>query len=195
MTMPAFAEASLASQAAFSAVMRAFARPGEICRVEGAVAPAALSPATAVVIETLADYETPVWLDPALEKEPAVREWIRFHGGAPLTAKPGEAAFAIIGDPRNASDFGSFSTGTEDYPDRSTTIIFQIERFDGPVINLEGPGIEGSRSLAARPLPGNFPALLFANRELFPRGVDVILTAGEKLAALPRSVRLSKERG
>ena len=68
MTMTAFAEASLASQAVFRAVMQAFARPGEIRRIEGAAAPALLTPAAAAVIETLGDYETPVWLDSALGK-------------------------------------------------------------------------------------------------------------------------------
>ena len=195
MTMPAFAEGSLVSQAVFRAVMQAFARPGEIYRVEGMAAPAALSPAAAAVIETLADYETPVWLDAVLAKEPPVGEWIRFRTGAPLTGEPGEAAFAIIGDPRTLADFACFSPGSEDYPDRSTTIVLQIESFAGQAMTLKGPGIDGSRALAARPLPADFPARLAANRELFPRGVDLILTAGGRLAALPRSIRVNSARG
>ena len=190
MTMTAFAEASLASQAVFRAVMQAFARPGEIRRIEGAAAPALLTPAAAAVIETLGDYETPVWLDPALANAPAVSQWIRFRAGTPLTIEPSEAAFAIVADPRNAPDFSCFSLGSEDYPDRSTTIILQIEGFSGRTMTLEGPGIDGARTLAARFLPDDFAERLAANRELFPRGVDLILTAGEDLAALPRSIRL-----
>ena len=102
-------------------------------------------------------------------------------------AKP---TFAIIADPRNAPDFSRFSLGSEDYPDRSTTIILQIEGFSGRTMTFEGPGIDGARTLAARSLPDDFAERLSANRELFPRGVDLILTAGEELAALPRSIRL-----
>jgi alpha-D-ribose 1-methylphosphonate 5-triphosphate synthase subunit PhnH len=32
-----------------------------------------------------------------------------------------------------------------------------------------------------------------ANRDLFPRGVDLILTADEEVSALPRSVRVLSE--
>jgi alpha-D-ribose 1-methylphosphonate 5-triphosphate synthase subunit PhnH len=31
-----------------------------------------------------------------------------------------------------------------------------------------------------------------ANRALFPRGVDIVLTCGRRLAALPRSVQLTR---
>ena len=49
----------------------------------------------------------------------------------------------------------------------------QVARFSGPAFTVEGPGIKTARSLAAEPLPADFPERLAANRELFPRGVDV----------------------
>jgi alpha-D-ribose 1-methylphosphonate 5-triphosphate synthase subunit PhnH len=58
---------------------------------------------------------------------------------------------------------------------------------------LSGPGIRGNRALLASPLPADFAARMRANRALFPRGVDVILTAGTRLAALPRSVHIAEE--
>jgi len=191
MTASAFAEGSLRSQAVFREVMNALARPGDIRRIEGVAAPAALSPGAAAVIETLADYETPVWLDPALAKDAAVCDWIRFRTGAPITTDSDAAAFAVVGDPRALPDFSEFSPGTPDYPDRSTTIILQIEDFTGVPLTLAGPGINGTRAFAARPLPDGFAARLAANRELFPRGVDLVLVAGERLAALPRSIHLA----
>jgi alpha-D-ribose 1-methylphosphonate 5-triphosphate synthase subunit PhnH len=181
---------AFASQAAFRAVMEAFARPGEIRTLRQVTAPAPLAPATAALVQALADYETPVWLDPAFADASAVSGWIRFHTGAPIVKDARDATFALIADPLALPDFASFAVGTEDYPDRSTTLIVQVDRFEGPALTLSGPGIKGTRSLAAAPLPDDFAERLQANRELFPRGVDLVLVAGAQVAALPRSVRL-----
>ena len=78
----AFDETALASQAAFRALMNALARPGEIGPVVGMTAPAPLAPAAAAIIVTLADYETPVWIDAYLAATPAIADWIRFQTGA-----------------------------------------------------------------------------------------------------------------
>lgn len=192
MSAVAFSTA-FASQAAFRALMDAFARPGEIRTLRGGNAPAPLAPASAALVQSLADYETPVWLDDALAGVPAVADWIRFHTGAPIVTEPSEAAFALIADPLTLPDFAQFALGSEEYPDRSTTLIVQIERFAGRAFTLEGPGIKGTRALAAGPLPDDFAERLAGNRELFPRGVDLVLVAGDRIAALPRSIRVSSE--
>jgi alpha-D-ribose 1-methylphosphonate 5-triphosphate synthase subunit PhnH len=86
----------------------------------------------------------------------------------------------------------AFAQGSDAYPDRSATLIVQVESFTGAALALSGPGIDGSTTLAASPLPADFAAQLAANRALFPRGVDVILCASGEVAALPRSVRLKE---
>jgi alpha-D-ribose 1-methylphosphonate 5-triphosphate synthase subunit PhnH len=192
MSAPA-ANAAFASQAAFRAVMEAFARPGEIRTLDEVAAPAPLAPATAALVQALADYETPVWLDAMLAAVPAVAEWIRFQTGAPIVKDACDAAFALIADPLALPDFDGFALGSEDYPDRSTTLIVQVALFKGPSFALKGPGIKDRRSLAATPLPVDFAKRLRANRELFPRGVDLVLVAGAQVAALPRSVRVVSE--
>jgi alpha-D-ribose 1-methylphosphonate 5-triphosphate synthase subunit PhnH len=186
-------DAVFASQAAFRALMEAFARPGEIKAVRGATAPPSLSPVTAALVQSLADYETPIWLDPPLAETPAVGEWIRFHTGARLTTEPGAAAFALIADAGALPDFAIFAQGSEEYPDRSTTLIVQVARFAGRALTLEGPGIKTTRTFAAEPLPDDFAPRLTANRALFPRGIDLVLVADEQVLALPRSVRLVPE--
>jgi alpha-D-ribose 1-methylphosphonate 5-triphosphate synthase subunit PhnH len=170
--------------------MDAMARPGETRRISTAiVAPPPLTPTAAAIAKALFDYETPVWLDPALAAVPDVAQWLKFETGAPLARDPRDAAFALIADAAHLPPFETFSLGTDEYPDRSTTLIVQVERFDGgDPITLSGPGIARPRAFAASPLPQDLARRLAANRALFPRGVDLVLAGPEEIAALPRSI-------
>ncbi len=182
-----------ANQAAFRALMDAMARPGEIRALGGLEAPAPLAAGTAAIVRSLADYETPVWLDDALAAEPAVAAWIRFQTGAPVVADPQQAAFALIGNAPGMPDFATFSAGNADYPDRSTTVVVQVERFAGAAYSLTGPGLRTERTFAAEPLPDDFATRWAANATLFPCGVDLILVAGTHVSALPRTVRVARK--
>ena len=195
MLAPAFADPVLASQAAFRSVMDAMARPGAIVSVSGlAQAPPPLGLAAAAVALTLLDYETPIWLDAALAQSPEIVSWLKFHTGAPLTDDPQRASFGFIADPQCMAEFGAFSQGSMEYPDRAATLVLQVDQLSGDDgLRLSGPGIRGSRALFAAPLPADFIARMGANRGLFPRGVDIILAADTKLAALPRSVHVAME--
>jgi alpha-D-ribose 1-methylphosphonate 5-triphosphate synthase subunit PhnH len=192
MLAPAFADPVLSSQKTFRAVMDATARPGTIVRLDQMVAPPApLTPAAGAVALTVLDFETPVWLDGALAQADAVSGWLRFHTGAPIVSEASAAAFAFVGEPARLPDFSSFALGSADYPDRSTTLVLQVERFDaGQPLSLSGPGIKGEFDFAAAPLPEDFVARLDANRALFPRGVDLLIVSADAVAALPRAVRV-----
>jgi len=181
---------AIESQAVFRAVMDAMARPGEIRPLTAAiVAPPPLTRAAAAIAKALADYETPVWLDARLAAAPEVARWLAFETGAPVTDDPRRAAFALIADATHLPPLENFSLGTDDYPDRSTTLVVQVDRFgSGETIALAGPGIAGRRAFSAAPLPRDFALRLAANRSLFPRGVDLVLASGHAVAALPRSV-------
>jgi alpha-D-ribose 1-methylphosphonate 5-triphosphate synthase subunit PhnH len=191
---PAFAEPVLEAQSAFRAVMRAMSRPGIAQQLHHDLSPPApLSAGAATIALTLFDYETPVWLDAALTEAEDVARWLRFHTGAPITRDPQQAAFALIADAANAPDFMQFALGTPDYPDRSTTLILQVESLaNGPSIALKGPGIDGMQTMSARPLPDDFARRMIDNRALFPRGVDVLLVTDDAVAAAPRSTCISE---
>ena len=190
MPATAFPAPVLASQAAFRALMEALARPGTVKPLPpAAAAPSPLTATAAAVALTMLDYETPVWLDAPLAQRPQVADWVRLHTGARVTSDPREAAFAFIADPVHAPAFDGFSLGTPEYPDRSATLVLQVEDFgSGQRLLLAGPGIADVRSFSARPLPPDFQNRIAANRALFPRGVDVILVSPNAVAALPRSV-------
>jgi len=186
-----FEDASRESQAVFRKVMDAVARPGSIADLSFAVdGPEGLGCAAAAVSLTLFDFETPVWLDPALRGGP-VEAWLRFHAGCPLVLDPAAAAFAVVTDPAAMPDLADFNQGDAKYPDRSTTVLIQIDGIDlGPEVTLSGPGILGERVIAPRGLPAGFWTQLQTNHAQFQFGVDVMLASGPSLMALPRSTRV-----
>jgi alpha-D-ribose 1-methylphosphonate 5-triphosphate synthase subunit PhnH len=182
----------LDGQAAFRAIMDAMARPGTIGRLlPGANPPKPFSSTAAAIALTLCDHDTPVWLDPALKSVEAVSAWLSFQTGAPLAPTPADAHFAFVADPATMIALDNFAQGSQEYPDRSTTMILQVETLDaGPPLTLSGPGIEGASSLAPSPMPRHFAEQWKQNNARFPRGVDVILAAPDALACLPRTVRI-----
>jgi alpha-D-ribose 1-methylphosphonate 5-triphosphate synthase subunit PhnH len=192
MLAPAFDDPALASQAVFRTVMETLARPGLPRPLPTRLAvPPPLSTAAAAVALTVLDYETAFWLDQGLTAADEVAAWIKFHTGASLTADSARAAFAFISDPSAMPRFDAFSPGSLEYPDRSTTLVVQVASFGrGDELKLSGPGIAGTRSFSAEPLPSDFRARLIANREMFPRGIDLILVTRDAVAALPRSIRV-----
>ena len=188
-----FADKVLSAQSTFRSVMDAMARPGSVARIAAAVGtPAAMMRGSAAIALTLFDHDTPVWLDPAMSETPEVTKWLKFHCGAPVISDSSICHFALIGDPRSLSALDRFAFGSNEYPDRSTTLILQLESLAaGPALRLTGPGIRDSEMLRVTGLPGDLADRLERNRKLFPRGVDLILAAGDSIAALPRTVRVA----
>jgi alpha-D-ribose 1-methylphosphonate 5-triphosphate synthase subunit PhnH len=181
-----FTEPVLDAQRCFRAVLDAMARPGRVQRLPGLPEPPTpLGAAAAAVLLTLADADTPVWLDVGA----AAEAWLRFHAGAPIVAAPAEAAFLLAsGKPPPLHDLAQ---GTEEEPHRSATLILQVTTLEeGVGWRLTGPGIEHAHRLRVTGLPEGFAAAWQVNRARFPCGIDLILCAGDRLAALPRTTAL-----
>jgi alpha-D-ribose 1-methylphosphonate 5-triphosphate synthase subunit PhnH len=189
-----FNDTVLNSQAVFRALMDAMANPGRIIPVADlAVAPAPLSPVAASIAATLFDHDATVWCDKAIAGSEAAIGWLKFHTGLELTTNPFDAQFALIRDITAMPSFDAFAKGTSEYPDRSTTLILQIDGFDGAEeLTLEGPGIKDTRTFAPNQLPKMFIDQWTANRGAFPRGIDLIFAGKGALAALPRTTCISK---
>jgi len=192
-----FADSVFDAQAVFKALMDAMARPGVVIDIRPLAAPPApLSATGAAVALTLCDHDTPIWLDQTLQASAAVRSYLAFHSGAPLTEGPDGAAFALAANPAELPPLGDFAQGTQEYPDRSTTLIVRVDTFtEGARLLLEGPGIETTATLAPSPLPVGFIAEWQDNRARFPRGVDLILAAPGAVACLPRTVKIMSMEG
>lgn len=190
-----FADPVLSAQSTFRAVLDAMARPGSVQAIAASLAPPApLSIGAAAIALTLADHDTPVWLDAELGANGSVAEWLRFHCGCDLVAEPARAAFAFAANAADVPDLAVFNLGTTDYPDRSTTLVLQVRTLQaGAGLVLTGPGIRERSRLAAAPLPPDIVTRLAQNRALFPRGIDLLLATDNAVAAIPRSVRVAEE--
>jgi alpha-D-ribose 1-methylphosphonate 5-triphosphate synthase subunit PhnH len=121
-----------------------------------------------------------------------VSKWLKFHTGAPIVGDSSICSFAVIGDPRALPALDRFAFGSNEYPDRSTTLILQVESLtQGSALELRGPGIEGTAVLQAAIQPADLLERLSINAALFPRGIDVVLVHDDTIVAIPRTTRIT----
>lgn len=191
-----FADKVLSAQSTFRSVMDAMARPGRVQHIHASSGvPAPMMPGTAAIALTLFDQDTPVWLDQRMSETSDVAKWIRFHASAPVIKDSSVCSFALVSNVSTLPPFDRFAFGTNEYPDRSTTLIVQVESLtEGPAIELRGPGIDGAAMLNAA-IGADVVDALAINVALFPRGIDVVLVAGDAIVAIPRTTRLALQGG
>lgn len=189
---PGFADKVLSAQSTFRSVMDAMARPGTVQRiVPMAGTPATMMRGTAAIALTLFDHDTPLWLDARMSESSEVLKWLKFHTGAPVVQDSSIASFALISDGGTLPSLEHFALGTTEYPDRSTTVIIQVDSLDsGRSFELQGPGIDGVATLQALIKPFDLFERLRCNETLFPRGIDVVLVADDSVVAIPRTTRI-----
>jgi len=185
---PGFADPVRDSTRAFRAVMHAMANPGTVRRLAfdlpgfGGVEPAALA-----ALLTLADGDTPVWLSPEIDA--GLAPYLRFHCGCPVVGEAKPAAFALLDRAENAARAFGFELGSDEYPDRSATVLVQVAGLDGGTpVTLHGPGIQDTRRVAPM-LPAGFWDGWRRNAGLYPRGIDALLVCGQDILGLPRSAQ------
>ena len=97
--------------------------------------------------------------------------------------------------PRALPALDRFSFGSNEYPDRSTTLILQVEsltRRAGLRVARSGHRRHGDAA-GRRSQPPDLFARLAINAALFPRGIDVVLVADDAIVAIPRTTRLVAE--
>jgi alpha-D-ribose 1-methylphosphonate 5-triphosphate synthase subunit PhnH len=187
---PGFVDPVRDAQACFRAVLDAMAHPGRIAQMPVTFSSTLpLGRAAISIALTLCDIDTRVWLD---EASAGAAGYLAFHCGAPLAKTPAEAHFAFIGDAADLPPLACFALGTDEYPERSTTLVIEVtDLVGGSGAVLRGPGIRDEIRLGVAGLPGRFWTERAALAELFPRGLDILFVHGGRLAALPRSTRVA----
>lgn len=186
-----FDDPSMESQAVFRAVLAGFSRPGRIAEVALEEAPPApMMTGAAAIALTLFDLATPVHLAASVNT-PAVRDYLTFHTGCPLTEGKTLASFAVMTAAEANDGIEAFAIGTSEYPDRSATLIIQVSAINtGGMIQLTGPGIEGRHKVSIEGVEAAFWMAQRRNQKLFPLGVDFVFVADNRLLCLPRTTNV-----
>ena len=181
------------AQHAFRQVLDALSRPGKRVTLGRPIHNLALGPAMAHLLLTLTDDDTSVWWQ---RSDNAAADWLRFHTGAPLSMLPELAAFAVLTDAQNMPPLDSFACGSMASPEQAATLLIEVSSFDaGPLVEWQGPGIQEMAAVRVAGLPENFWIQWQARHVLFPQGVDIVLTCGDEVLGLPRTIRVRRLEG
>jgi alpha-D-ribose 1-methylphosphonate 5-triphosphate synthase subunit PhnH len=202
-----FADPVHGAQQTFRVLLGAMAEPGRLHTLHGAAidgldaADADLRPpmnvALAATLLTLLDADTPVHLAGALGTD-AARAWLRFHTGARAVATVAAMTAAPARDV-DAALWDALDLGTDDAPQSGATLFVEVQALsDRPMagavaLKLRGAGIETSRDLAVSGLSTAFWHWRVGLESELPRGIDIVLLCGDRLAAIPRSTRIDME--
>lgn len=180
------------SQSVFRALLDAMSHPGKIITIDDIDdAPTPLNKATAAICLSLVDFETPLWADADIASSGEAMSYLRFHCGCPHTQDPGEARTALFASVSELASFERFNVGSDERPDLSTTLIIQVDDLSNDKgVSLSGPGIKSTQSLSVGGASDAFWQAVRANNNLFPCGVDLILTAGANVVCLPRTTKV-----
>jgi alpha-D-ribose 1-methylphosphonate 5-triphosphate synthase subunit PhnH len=187
------------AQIAFRAALRALSRPGEVveckalvptrrCRRSGASGPARRGPAPRP--RTPLRPASPPWA----RIEPA--RWLQFHTGAPTVARPDEAVFAVVAQDLVVPDLTRLNAGTDESPERSATLVFELPSFDGGGgTEWSGPGLREPKVMHLAGVSHAFWEQWQHNHAGFPSGVDVFFVCGQQLVGLPRTTSVQSREG
>jgi len=195
---PGFGDAVHDAQRCYRLLLDASARPGRILTLPDDMLaalqpPPPLAPGLAALLLTLLDSEVGIALLGRFDSE-LTRHWLRFHTGvgpAPLAS----AAFtAALAEEVPHGLWSQLPRGTDAEPQNGGTLIVEVPRLDAEpsrdTLLLSGPGIETEQRLRVAGLPPSFWAERAALARDRPRGVELVLTAGARLVAIPRSTRI-----
>ncbi|MCE0495284.1 phosphonate C-P lyase system protein PhnH [Vibrio salinus] len=184
------------SQQCFRRLLKAMSEPGTIVTLDRCDGFGALMPATTQVLLTMADAMTSLWFSSQLQSDSDISDNIRFHCSAPVVMSQQEADFAVFSS-RDQSEYDwlspQFDIGDEAYPDRSATVIVEVESFyEGSELTLTGPGIRQERVVCLGGLSESLFSYLEQRQErvAFPLGVDFIFTSGRQVMCFPRTTKV-----
>lgn len=179
------------SQQAFRLILKALSEPGVIVKLPDVPAWGALNTASTAVLLTLADQETPLQLCAELKSEQVLTN-IRFHTGAALANRPEDIHLAVWDDQLQPAELSALPHGSEVSPEFGATLVVQVATLEGSDgLHLSGPGIEKKREISPS-LPTALLNYLLERPQRFPLGLDIILTSGGRLMALPRTTRVEE---
>lgn len=190
------------AQRHYRSLVDSMARPGKISRLEPVRLdpPPGLNSASVLVAFALMDADTKFEV---VNMPGAEGAYLAANTNAVRTdVEHADFIFARANDEAEILD--SANCGTLLYPDTSATLILQVrEASESPLagalkLNMQGPGVQGTRSLFVRDVNPDLLLALQARNAEFPMGLDAILTfvaeSGDPcVVCLPRTAKVSWE--
>ena len=163
---PGFEEPVAASQRVFRALMDALSRPGRI-------------------------VDLPALAQAPHELEPAAAAWLRFHTGCRIARSVADADFVFVPRGAAAPDLSQLRLGSDEAPHSSAMLVVAVTCLEaGSGARLTGPGIDGEARLSVTGAPDDVLARRNDMVAAFPRGFELVLCCGDRIAALPRTTRM-----
>ena len=164
----------------FRALLDAMSRPGTVESVS--------DPADHAVVATLVDHEVAVATD-----DEGLRDALASQGRLDAASVP-EADIVHVRD-RDGFAVGECKRGSLVEPSDGATVVYRVDDLvagataDLTTVTLSGPGVDGTAVLSVS-LPDSALSALSAAQSDYPRGIDAVFAAEDRLAAIPRSVTM-----
>lgn len=186
-----FSDPVVGTQYCFRQVALAMSEPGTRVQVPEVMATCTVSAAAMAVLLTLTSHDTPLFIDPSFDNE-ALMQQLKLHTNPPLVTRPEAARFALLNGRESACDPAAFFCGTDEIPESSATLIVDVEQLTSfHELMLMGPGISTYRVISPI-LPIALEDYLCSRPHAFPLGIDVIVTSGDELIAIPRTTQVEE---
>lgn len=198
------------SQQAFRSALTAMSHPGRVLGLPSA-ALAGLQPprsqhadhpfglAMSSLLLSLLDPSAALHLHGPLHSV-AAAAYFRFHCGAVLVDAEGAALVAARAADLDATLWTALALGSDEAPQDGATLLVEVAGLDeqqplpgAALLRLTGPGIARLQTLVVAGLPSAFWHWRRELQRQSPRGVDLLVCCGQRIAAIPRSSQLSLE--
>ncbi|OSN01884.1 MULTISPECIES: phosphonate C-P lyase system protein PhnH [Lonsdalea] len=193
-----FPNPAFGTQACFRKIVKAMSEPGVTVNVPGVEGLDNISSSTIAVLLTLTSHKTQLFIDNNISN-PLLLRTLCLHAHVPITASASEAHYALLNGQMqyfdrhpNNFDLMTFSCGNEMTPEKSTTIILEVDGLNnGRCLKLSGPGVNNVKIISPH-LPAPIRRYLCERPHAFPMGLDFLFTSGKKLLAIPRTTRVEE---
>lgn len=169
---------------AFRAILFATSYPGSIEKFLEINKPKQISTSSATILSTVCDHTSAIYIGKSLDTK-SLRDWVAFHTNSKIVDK--KFANFAIGTFNDMLPLTEFSRGSDEFPDRSCTLIIETP-FKSDNVSISGPGIKGSKDIY----------LPHANKisdvnNYFPLGIDFYFTNKSNFFCIPRSIKIKKK--
>jgi alpha-D-ribose 1-methylphosphonate 5-triphosphate synthase subunit PhnH len=187
-----FEDVTHASQGIFRHVMQAISRPDSIQELPNYLSHTNFGQAGSLqLLLALLDAQTYLYASRGLIQAGFI-DYLRFHTACQLTDDLASAQFVWLDSNDQIPSLADFQLGTDEYPDAGASLFLDVSNITlgSGALRIKGPGIAAPVQVDVVGLAQNFWQQRQAQQLLFPRGIDIFLSAQNRLLGIPRSTQV-----